>query len=148
MRIMNLLFVNILCGLMFSFIIGATGCSPKIKTDEAIPKGDNSMVSLDWDGTYKGTIPCADCQGIETSLTLNKDNTYLRKTKYIGKSDIVYEKTGTFTWNKEGSTIILKGISNEPNQYVVGENILFQLDMSGKRITGNLADSYNLRKVQ
>jgi uncharacterized lipoprotein NlpE involved in copper resistance len=145
---MNLLFVKILWGLMFSFIIGFMGCSPKIKTDQAIPKGDNSMVSLDWDGTYSGTIPCADCQGIETSLTLNKDKTYLLKTKYLGKSDVVYEKTGTFTWNKEGSTIMLKGISNAPNQYVVGENILFQLDMSGKRITGSLADSYNLRKVQ
>jgi uncharacterized lipoprotein NlpE involved in copper resistance len=148
MRIINLLFVKILWAMMLSFFIGTMGCSPKIKTDQAIPKGDNSMVSLDWDGTYSGTVPCADCQGIETSLTLNKDKTYRLKTKCLGKSDKVYEKTGTFTWNTEGSTIMLMGISNAPSQYAVGENVLFQLDMSGKRITGNLADSYKLRKVQ
>jgi uncharacterized lipoprotein NlpE involved in copper resistance len=130
---------------MFIFF---TGCSPKIKTTPPLPTGDNSMVSLDWHGTYTGTLPCADCQGIETSLTLKKDKTYLLKTKYIGKSDAFNEKSGTFTWNTAGSTVMLKGISNAPSQYLVGENVLFQLDMSGKRITGSLADSYTLKKVQ
>ncbi len=148
MKKMNLPFPKTICYCLFSIIIIFIGCSPKINTTQALPTGDNSMVSLDWDGTYTGTIPCADCQGIETSLTLKKDKTYLLKTKYIGKSDIFKEKSGTFTWNTEGSTIILQGITNAPNQYLVGENILFQLDMSGKRITGAMADLYTLRKVQ
>ena len=113
-----------------------------------MPVGDNSMVSLDWNGTYTGTLPCADCVGIETWLTLNLDKTFLIKTKYLGKNDSFQEKSGIFTWNKAGSIVILQGISNAPNQYSVGENILFQLDMSGKRITGNLADKYQLKKVQ
>ena len=33
----------------------------------------NSQNSLDWSGTYKGITPCADCEGIETILTLNAD---------------------------------------------------------------------------
>jgi len=138
---------RIVCLLCFITIIGLIGCSPKIKTDETLSKGDNSMVSLDWNGNYKGTIPCADCQGIETSITLHKDGSYILKTKYLGKSDAVNEKTGKFTWNNAGSTITLDGISNAPNQYLVGENVLFQLDMSGKRITGNLAESYQLKKI-
>lgn len=148
MKKMNFPFSKNLCYLLFSILIIFSGCSPKIKNTQTLPTGDNSMVSLDWDGTYTGTIPCADCQGIETILTLKKDKTYILKTKYLGKSDTFTEKSGTFTWNAEGSTIILQGISNTPNQYLVGENLLFQLDMSGKRITGGLADSYKLRKVQ
>ncbi len=128
-----------------AFLIGE--CTPKIKTTEPLPTGDNSKVSLDWNGNYKGTMPCADCQGIETSLTLNKDGSYVLTTKYLGKSDLVNEKTGKFTWNNAGSTITLDGISNSPNQFLVGENVLFQLDMSGKRITGDLAEKYQLKKV-
>lgn len=130
---------------LYLFLIQA--CTPKNKTVQPLPSGDNSMVSLDWNGTYTGTLPCADCQGIETSLTLNKDLSYVLKTKYLGKSDVVNEKTGKFNWNKAGSTITLDGISNAPSQYFVGENVLTQLDMEGKKITGNMADLYQLKKV-
>jgi uncharacterized lipoprotein NlpE involved in copper resistance len=105
------------------------------------------MVSLDWNGTYKGMIPCADCEGIETWLTLNLDKTYLLKTKYKGKSESVQENSGKFNWNSAGSIITLGGVVNAPNQYLVGEGKLFQLDMSGKRITGNLSGNYELTKV-
>jgi copper homeostasis protein (lipoprotein) len=134
--------------MLFIFLLAIVSCTPKIKTTEALPSGDNSMVSLDWNGTYSGTLPCADCEGIETRLTLNMDKTFILKTKYLGQRDSFQEKSGIFTWNTAGNTIILQGISNAPYQYLVGENVLFQLDMSGKKITGNLADKYQLKKVQ
>ena len=52
---------------------------------DTINTGDNSETSLDWDGVYVGTTPCANCEGIETELTLGKDKTFVLKTKYIGK---------------------------------------------------------------
>ena len=41
-------------------------------------------------GTYKGTLPCADCQGIEIELLLqeggkSKSKTFILKQKYLGK---------------------------------------------------------------
>ena len=33
----------------------------------------NSRNSLDWNGVYKGVLPCADCEGIETVITLLND---------------------------------------------------------------------------
>lgn len=107
---------------------------------------DNSMNSLDWDGMYKGVTPCADCEGIETSLTLSKDNSYVLTTKYLGKSTKMNEMKGTFTWNTEGNTITLSAITDGPNQFFVGENQLTQLDMSGKKITGPLAEKHILIK--
>jgi copper homeostasis protein (lipoprotein) len=107
----------------------------------------SSQNSLDWSGMYKGVVPCADCEGIETILVLNADQSYLLRTTYLGKPDTkATEKTGSLTWNAEGNTVILGGIENAPNQYFVGENKLIQLDLSGKKITGQLADKYVLVK--
>ncbi|EIA07879.1 copper resistance protein NlpE [Flavobacterium frigoris] len=104
----------------------------------------NSQNALDWPGTYKGMTPCADCEGIETELILNKDLTFVLKTKYLGKEkENVFEEKGDFTWNASGSIISLKGISY---QYKVGENTLTQLDLDGKASTGLLADMYILKK--
>lgn len=104
-----------------------------------------SANSLSWNGIYKGITPCADCEGIDTEVILNEDNTYVIKTKYIGKGDGLEEK-GNFTWNKEGNTVTLIGLKDRPNQYFVGENRIIQLDMAGNKITGELADRYILVK--
>lgn len=117
-----------------------------VDTSASVPTGDNSMTSLDWPGTYKGTVPCADCAGIETTLTLDKDLNYTLNTKYLGKKDAPATRKGKFSWNAAGSTITLAGIQNAPSQYLVGENRLFQLDMQGQRITGGLASKYELIK--
>ncbi|HSF46449.1 MAG TPA: copper resistance protein NlpE N-terminal domain-containing protein, partial [Chitinophagaceae bacterium] len=121
----------------------------KINTDTSLSltPGDNSMTSLDWNGTYKGVTPCADCEGIETTLKLNLDKTYALSTKYLGKKEArTNMKSGSFEWSADGSTVNLKGITNSPSQYKVGENKLFQLDMQGKMIEGALASKYILTK--
>lgn len=106
----------------------------------------NSQNSLDWAGTYEGTLPCADCEGIKTELTLANDGNYVLKTQYLGKGDgEVYEIKGTFAWNDAGNTITLCA-NDIPNQYFVGENVLYHLDIDGNRIEGDLADNYKLMK--
>lgn len=104
----------------------------------------NASNSLDYKGTYDGTIPSASGQGMDVIITLS-DNTYTKKVTYIGKKDGAFEEKGTYSWNEQGNTITLNG-SSAPNKYFVGENTLTQLDMDGKKITGDLADMYILRK--
>ena len=119
------------------------------KTDTTLVFGNehNSQNSLDWEGVYKGILPCADCDGIETEIVINSDLTFVKKIKYLGKEDIKgIEEKGSFSWNKDGSTIILQGINEESNQYKVGENTLTHLDMEGKIIIGDLAQNYILKK--
>ena len=101
--------------------------------------GDNSATSLDWAGYYTGVTPCADCDGIRTSLVLDMDKTYTLTTTYLGKGEgNTFTENGSFVWDAQGSSILLEGIENGPNRYQVGENRLFQLDMEGNRVTGNL----------
>lgn len=130
-------------------------CSPPVSLSENISNkspmveslGDNSANALDWNGKYQGVIPCASCEGIKTTLTLNEDLSYVLSTQYLGKSEEIFEVKGTFQWNQAGNIITLDGIKDAPNQFLVGENTLIQLDMSGNRITGNLANKYMLSKI-
>ncbi|MGN6214204.1 copper resistance protein NlpE N-terminal domain-containing protein [Parafilimonas sp.] len=127
------------------------GCksSSKATQNNNIPAtGDNSMNALDWDGIYRGVLPCADCPGIETIIYLNRDLTYHIKTRYLSKPDNLQEDSGKFVWNNAGNTITLQGLSGRPSNYFVGENTLTQLDMGGNKITGVLADKYILSKQQ
>jgi copper homeostasis protein (lipoprotein) len=106
----------------------------------------NAKSSLDYTGTYKGNLPCADCETIETTISL-KENSYTKETVYKGKSSEVFKETGNYSWNEAGNTITLLN-SEAPNQYFVGENVLFHLDANGKRIEGDLANKYRLNKSE
>jgi len=106
----------------------------------------SSQNSLDWPGVYSGIVPCADCEGISTRLSLAADGTYLLQRQYVGRSEAVFASKGSFTWSADGSRIVLNG-EDAPNQYQVGENLLFQLDMEGRRIEGALASLYVLQRV-
>ncbi|GAB1404613.1 MAG: copper resistance protein NlpE N-terminal domain-containing protein [Lentimicrobiaceae bacterium] len=106
----------------------------------------NSANSLDWPGTYMGTLPCADCEGIVTTLTLHADLSYQLVTRYLGKSAISFTTEGKFEWNNLGNIITLNGVNDRPSKFLVGENYVLQLDMHGKPVTGDLADKYELKK--
>lgn len=98
----------------------------------AIDSAHNAQNSLDWKGTYKGILPCADCEGIETEIVLNADQTYVLTRKYLGKGSTIRDKKVPFSWI-DGSTISLDGVIDGPSKYWVTEGKLVQLYMNGKR---------------
>ena len=108
-----------------------------------------SQIALDWAGTYEGVLPCADCEGIRTLLTITYELTYELETQYLGRSEEVFKRSGAFSWDDLGRTITLEGIdpSYETNHYQVGEERLFKLDMDGNRIRGEFEERYVLNKV-
>jgi heat shock protein HslJ len=59
----------------------------------------------------------------------------------------VYEFSGTFYWENDGSTIVLNNLTEHPTRYRVGDKLLIQLNMNGKKITGALKDNYVLVQV-
>ena len=127
-------------GALLACVLVMTACA-------SAPRGDahNSRNSLDWAGTYAGLIPSAGGMGIEVRLTLNGDGTYVLLYHYVGRADPNFTTTGNFTWNSAGSVITLD-LNNGPSHYQVGENMLRQLDLEGKEITGDLAEMYILKK--
>jgi len=129
-----------------------TIASMKMATDSnvitaAIDSSHTAQNSLDWQGTYKGMLPCADCEGIEVEIMLHADSSYMISTEYKGKDKKEFKGHGKFTW-LDGFTIQLEGIKDAPSKYFVAENTITQLDMSGKKIEGASAEKYVLTKTK
>ncbi len=99
---------------------------------------------------YSGTLPCADCAGIETEITLKSDFTYSVHTIYNGRKangpgSNEFNETGK--WMLHGTDMVhLSDRKDAPNMFMRTDSTLTQLDMNGKKIEGKLADKYNLRK--
>lgn len=142
----------ILASLLCVMLVATVSCKKnanKSQTNTQTAMADNSENSLDWAGIYTGVIPCADCEGIQTTLVLNQNKTYKLSTKYLGKSHDVYTLEGSFTWDSAGSEIALEGLSAEesPSKYVVGENKLIQKNLQGERMAAADEGKYTLVKV-
>ena len=73
----------------------------------------NAENSLDYDGTYTGTFPAADCSGINMTLTIKKDKTFELISEYIDRQDATFKEYGTYS--VEGNIITL--INGEDKQY-------------------------------
>ena len=105
----------------------------------------SSRVSVDWQGTYRGVLACADCEGIETVITLLDDGSYQRSVRYLGREEYPRRDQGEFDWDDTGGIVSL-GEGEETQRYRVGENRLFHLDRNGDRISGALEERYVLVK--
>jgi len=101
----------------------------------------------EWEGTYKGTLPCIDCEGIETTLTIKKDMSFTMITKYLRQNaGVTNKQQGFMSWNSNGTVITLAGLQGGTTKYLVGDNMLIQLDMNGNEVTGPNASRYQLIK--
>ncbi len=72
------------------------------KAADATPTGVSSADAPTFDqkgfaGTFKGTLPCADCPGIDTTLELKADGSYLLSETFIGQPGGATKVDGTWT---------------------------------------------------
>lgn len=98
-------------------------------TPAAAPPVDmhNSRNSLDWAGAYEGVLPCADCPGIKTRLTLRRDGGYELSTQYLDRQPAPQVVRGQFTWNAAGGAVLLDAAGGG-QQFAVGEGRLTLLN--------------------
>lgn len=112
-----------------------------------------SRLSLNWTGRYQGTLPCADCPGIDTEiLLLNEENAngqgYAEITEfYRDRSSAPIVTPGQYEWSPDGRTLRLSAADREAIEFLVAENQLIRLDQDGNRIQGALADAYHLTQL-
>lgn len=130
--------------------VSDTGSLPVADTAIA----DNTRTDLEPQITvdhYAGELPCADCEAIETELSLTTDRKYTLHTIYRGrkaKGPGSNEFSEDGEWMLHGTdTIHLQGRKDRPSMYIRTDSSLVQLDMKGQRITGKLANRYELKKI-
>ncbi len=130
-------------------LLGKSAYSPVMRFKPEISFDvHSSMNSLDWEGVYKGVLPCDDCEGISTVIYLRKDQSFTIESQYLGKTDEILKRDGLFSWSEDGSTVVFRADSvMSPTQYLVGEHYLKQIDMNGKKMNDELRDQYILHKI-
>ena len=106
------------------------------KVDSVTTEVKTAEKSIKYEGTYKGTLPCfeKDCKEVEMEIKLLPNNGYVYSTKRLGVDKDAMLTTGTFTFEKDGNTIILPEIANVPNAFLVEEGKIIQLDKNQKKI--------------
>lgn len=134
--------------LLIAFVFASCTCSNKTKEnaqnkENVAPDMHTAENSLNFHGTYEGTLPTASGPGMKLSLNINKDNTYKLVTKYIGKDEFTDE--GKFTIENSIITLDLK--DGQKQYYKIEEGRLVFLDQNKNKIEGELADMYILNQV-
>ena len=96
--------------------------------------------------SWRGILPCADCEGIETSLFLEKDGTWVMNERYQG----VREEPSSFasygTWARTADKLVLTDSQGEKSYYRAKGEALEMLDREGNPIESQF--NYTLAPVK
>jgi uncharacterized lipoprotein NlpE involved in copper resistance len=118
----------------------------EIVNEEQGMDGQTSINSLDWEGIYEGTIPCSDCDGIFTELTINNDDTFvMHSTKIKGDKKEKSIQQGLYQWDESGSKITLD-LTERKALFKVEENRLILLYEGGNKMPESGTTNYALLK--
>ncbi len=103
--------------------------------------------SLDFHGIFYGYLPCQDCNGIKSTLSLKQNNNYLLVTQPAKESSREFYEKGKYTWNEEKHTVVLtsRNAANIRQYLIKDEGTLILLNADGTQMKGEDEDSYTLR---
>lgn len=98
-------------------------------------------------GVFYGYLPCEDCDGTQTTLSLKNKNNYLLVTQPAKASSREFFDKGKYIWDDETNTVTLtsRKTSKIKKYLIEDENTLFMLDAEGTPIKGEKSQ-YSLRK--
>ncbi len=138
----------LLSTLVVAALISSIGCKPSAKDnkDVAVAEQTEEKDSVQIFGTYKGTLPCADCSGKETSLTISEDSTYSLKYKYLGKDEEVIEVNGVYNIIDDVLVETITPSSGTKTYYKFVDGNLILSDSIGTVNDGELAEFYILKR--
>ncbi len=104
--------------------------------------------SLEFHGVFYGFLPCTDCNGIKSTLSLKQKNNYLLVTQPAKESSRESYEKGKYTWNDETNTVVLTPRDeSKTRQYLIkDEGTLILLNSDGSPMKGDKSDSYTLRR--
>lgn len=108
-------------------LISLLGCHHRSDAPEA-------MVPLKpMQQSYSGVVPCANCKGIEMSLFLDKDGSWVRTMRYLGgKGAGSYSDYGT--WERTAEKLMLKDSKGQKTWFQPHDDALEMLDVNGNPI--------------
>lgn len=152
----------VLSSIIFSMFISSCGSSSSSSTyqdphsrmhsqmhnelyQEEIDKQLNKQIN-NFIGQYEGTLPCADCDGIEIQLELFQDFTFQGTVKQVG-SDASEMLNGSFTLKANGIVELDKAVAGT-TFFQKNNSDLIVLDQNAKEIILIGNDAYVLKPIE
>jgi copper homeostasis protein (lipoprotein) len=138
-------------------IIMILGCISNTNHKTSFENTNQEKTTASHSLIFKGTLPCADCEGIETTLQLFVDsaqvaNNYKLIEKYLGKPDhqnIIHSEGKYVTLYYEDSTIIIYRLNPEDPSKArfyrkINENEIIMMTQANENINSKL--NYTLKR--
>lgn len=128
--------------ILFALVLFQISCNNQSKGDATNEKSSVKNFS----GTFTGVIPCADCPGIELTVSFDPDSGFSELMIYQERNSS-FKDSGQ--WIKNGKILKVK-YSNEqatPRFFLIkSDSTVAWLDADKKEIEGPLKDRYILKK--
>ena len=137
--------------ILVAFVVLHFSCNNNNNSNNNRPQKEDSITQakypeINFSGTFSGLIPCADCPGIELTVSFNPDSSY-------SESMIYQERNSSFKdsgqWLRDGKILKVE-YSNEqatPRYFLIkSDSTIAWLDGDKKEIEGPLKDHYILKK--
>ena len=104
--------------------------------------------SLEFHGIFYGFLPCKDCNGIKSTLSLKQKNNYLLVTQPAKESSKENYEKGKYTWDEENNIVVLtpRNASIIHKYLIKDEETLILLNSDGTKMTEGNPDSYTMRR--
>ncbi|MDI9240323.1 copper resistance protein NlpE [Lysobacter sp. LF1] len=150
------------CALLCALSLSA--CKPKAPAETAAPPVEPATTTPAADagpvaqrapfdvkafaGTFTGTLPCADCPGIDTRIVLATDGTYTITESYQERTAPELHGDGTWTVEENDQRLRLDPNSKDERDRlfaILSQDEIRQLDLEGKAIESSLP--YNLKRA-
>jgi len=118
------------------------GCHNRAEMQVLEPTHEEALKPMQQ--SWRGVLPCADCEGIETSLFLEKDGTWVMNQHYQGaKAPSSFASYGT--WARTADKLVLTDTKGEKRYFRAKGEGLEMLDIQGNPIESQF--NYTLAPV-
>lgn len=124
-------------------LFGLMGCNNRGEVQIVSPAQQQELKPMQQ--SWRGTLPCADCEGIDTSLFLEKDGTWVMNQGYQGgKAATEFAAYGA--WARTADKLVLTDAKGEKLYFRVKGDALEMLDREGNPIDSQL--NYTLQPMK
>ena len=124
-------------------LFGLMGCNNRGEVQIVSPAQQQELKPMQQ--SWRGTLPCADCEGIDTSLFLEKDGTWVMNQGYQGgKAAAEFAAYGA--WARTADKLVLTDSQGDKTYFRAKGEALEMLDQEGNPIESSL--NYTLQPVK
>ena len=128
---------------IISFLILAlAGCANSKNNVEFKPAPEELKKEII--STWKGILPCADCEEIHYTLSIMPDGRYDASSIYMGRPVDELKVSGTWELSVDSMLILIE--KNSKSIFLFDGNELIMRDNDGKKISSTFEEMYHLRR--